>query len=366
MSTWFKDFYGNVVERQKQLVKGIPTLIPFKSFPRLAQHVPGIVPGEFLIITASTGIGKSRFMRKLVIKDIVEYCKGTGLEVKIFLNSLEESREKVISTLISSKIYEKTGQSYKFYDVSNFRTTPMPKDMHDNILKTEEDINDLQKYLTIVHEANPYGFYKTILIWLFNNGIFLKDSVPLTSIEQVYSDSSTWNQYVPNNPNQIVVAIIDTIDAYQEESGKNLYDTVKRASKFFHRKQLGLVCNVITVMLQQQQPDKERLELNIKGQTLIDKMKPSLDALATCRATQSDATLILGLFDPLKFGAYTYLGYPDLRGLKGQFRSLILLKTREGEKVTDNEVPLCAYLGRDEFEEMPIVGDDENLKNYYR
>lgn len=363
--SWYKDFYGTIAERQKQLVKGIPTLIPFRSFPRLSQHVPGIVPSETVIITASTGIGKSRFMRKLFVKDVVHYCHEKGLTVKIFLNSLEESREKVISTLINAKIHEKTGRSYSFYDLNNFRTSPMTSQIHADIQLCEQEIDEMQKYLSVVHEANPYGFYKTILIWLFNNGIFLKDGVPVSKVEDVYSDSGTWNQYVPNNPNQIVIAITDTIDAYQEESGKSLYETVKRFSKFFSRKQLGLVCNVITVFLQQQVPDKEMWETNIKGQTLIEKMKPSLDALATCRATQSDATLILGLFDPLKFGAFTHLGYPDLRKLKGQFRSLILLKTREGEKVTDNEVPLCAYLGRDEFEEMPQIGDKENLKKYY-
>lgn len=362
--SWFKEFDKTIVERQRQLNTGVPTLIPFRSFPRLSEHVPGIVPGEQVIITASTGLGKSRFMRKLFIKDVVQYCKETGLSVKIFLNSLEESKEKVVSTLINSSIYQKTGKSYKFYDLNNFRTAPMSSSLYAEIKSAEEDLDLMESFMSIVHEANPYGFYKTVLNWLFDNGAFYKAGVPIMDKTLVSTDSNSWDKYVPNNPNQIVIAIIDTIDAYQEESGRNLYDTVKRASKFFHRKQLGLMCNVITVIIQQQVPDKERLELNMRGQTLLDKMKPSLDALATCRATQSDATLILGIFDPLKFGAYTYSGYKDLRGLKGQFRSLILLKTREGEKVTDNEVPLCAYLGRDEFEEMPPPGSPE-LNAYF-
>lgn len=109
---------------------------------------------------------------------------------------------------------------------------------------------------------------------------------------------------------------------------------------------------------------KEKLETNLKGQTLIEKMKCGLDTLRDCRATQEDATIILGLFDPTKYHEYEYKGYPDLRNLKGDFRVLQFLKVREVKMVTERELPLIAYFSRDDFEELPLPGD-EKLQSFY-
>lgn len=109
---------------------------------------------------------------------------------------------------------------------------------------------------------------------------------------------------------------------------------------------------------------KEKLETNFKGQTLLDKMKCGLDTLRDCRATQEDATIIFGLFDPVKYHEYEYRGYPDLRNLKGDFRILQFMKFREVKMKVERELPLIAYFGRDEFEELPLPGET-GLSSFY-
>lgn len=358
-TSWFDIFYKGTTNRKERIQQGIPTIIPFKSFDRLAKFIPGIIPGEQIIICANTGIGKSRFMRKIIIKDPLRYAIENDLKIKIFLNSLEESIDKVVSTFVSSYLYEKYGLQLNFYELNNYSIEALDNDTMAKIAEAKGYVDHLQQYIDIVHISNPYGFYLHIWKWLFKNGIFYNDNTKLESY------SVQWNKYVPNDPNQIVIAISDTINKYQEENGKGVYNTLRTFSEFYSRKLLGIQCNVINVLIQQLSPDKEKLELNFKGKTIIEKVKPSLDALRDCRATQEDATLIFGLFDPSKYGENHYQGY-ELNKLDGKFRSLIVLKTREGELDANNEIPLVAYLGRDEFEELPLPQDTENLRKYYK
>lgn len=359
-NSWFNNFYTATETRREKIVNGIPTLIPFTSFPRLSKFIPGIIPNDQVLITANTGVGKSRFMRKLFIKDPIKFAIENNLKIKIFLNSLEESVDKVVSTFISSFLYEHYGIQLNFYQLNNYTTEPLPLDTMLKIKEAEQYINFLEQYLDIVHISNPYGFYKHIWDHLNKNGNFYKQGVVLTEYQ------TGWDKYIADDPNHIVIAITDTVNKYQEENGKGVYQTLRTFSEFYSRKLLGLQCNVINVIIQQQSPDNEKIEVNYRGKTLIEKLKPSLDALRDCRATQEDATLILGVFDPVKYGEYMYKSYPDLRNLKAKFRSLIVLKTREGELDDSNEIPLISYLGRDEFEELPLPTETDILKQFYK
>lgn len=56
-TSWFDIFYKGTTNRKERIQQGIPTIIPFKSFDRLAKFIPGIIPGEQIIICANTGVG---------------------------------------------------------------------------------------------------------------------------------------------------------------------------------------------------------------------------------------------------------------------------------------------------------------------
>lgn len=362
--TWFEEYSKEIDERQVRLNKGVPTMIPFKSFPRLSKKVPGIIPGDSVLITGTTGTGKSRFTRS-VLKDTISFCESNNLDVDIIINSLEESREKFIVSSLASSLWKNFSIKTSFFDLANYSTVPMTKTLREQIDFCKEDVNKLQKYVELVHIANPYGFFVHILKHLFNTGKFYLGTKQVTLFEDVKKNSNNWDRYVPNNPNRIVVVVSDTLDAYQSESSKTKYETILTFSKFFTRKILGLQCNVISIFVQQQSSDLERIQTNFKGKTEIEKLKPGLDSLLTCKAVAQDCGLVIGIFDPVKYGETEYLKYSRLDELKdADFRSLVILKTREGEKTTDNEVPVAAYFSRDEFIELPRP-DDPAINNFY-
>lgn len=352
-------FYDDSSRRRERLKKGEFTILPFSGFSRLASFIPGIIPGDQIVLTANTGIGKSRFMRKIFIKDPIKYAKENGIKLKIFLNSLEETKEKVETTFVASALYEMFGIELDYYKLNHYCTANnMPDDA--TWLKVNEAKklveSNIHKYVEVMHINNPYGIYKHVRNWLFENGEFTFQGKPIKEGEQ-------WDRYEKYDPNMFVLLITDTINKLQAEKGETLYTTIRKFSEVYSRKHLGMSCGVINILVQQQSPDKEKLETNFRGETMIDKMKPSLDALRDCRATQEDATIVFGLFDPLKYNSFTYSGYPDLRNLKGDFRTLSILKTRESG-LSDREVPIVAYFNRDEFEELPLP-EEESLKLYY-
>lgn len=363
--TWFDEYSKEIDERQVKLNQGVPTMIPFKSFPRLSKKVPGIIPGDSVLITGTTGTGKSRFTRS-ILKDTISFCESNNLDVDIIINSLEESREKFIVSSLASSLWHNFKVKASFFDLANYATVPMTKILREQIESCKEDVNKLQKYVELVHIANPYGFFVHVLRHLFKTGKFYLRNKQITDFEEVKGNSNNWDKYVPNNPNRIVIVVSDTLDAYQPESGKTKYETVLTFSKFFTRKILGLQCNVISIFVQQQSSDLERIQTNFKGKTEIEKLKPGLDSLLTCKAVAQDCGLVIGIFDPVKYGEVEYLNYSKLDELdNADFRSLIILKTREGEKTTDNEVPVAAYFSRDEFVEMPLPNTPA-LKQFYK
>jgi hypothetical protein len=351
------DSFEELTKRNRDsLQKGYPTFIPLTGFPRTANYVPGFVPGEQIVVTASTGCGKSRFTRKILIKDVLKYANRKGFEVKVFLNSLEETPEKVASTLISEQIYTAHKKEFSFYDIMNYREEPLPESDMNIIQEAKNICSVVYKDLETVHIPSVTGFYKHVRDYMYNTGKIYKGK-PGTPLKQV-SAGEPWDVYIPDNPYRIVICISDTVDKYPAETirGKyeDQYNTIKFFSSYYCRQILGMKMNVINCLVQQQVNNKEMIETNYKtGATIVEKLKPSLATLAKCKAVSEDCTLGLGLFDPVKLGITEYNGYDNLDEQPWSFRSLSVLKFREGELPPGAEIPLRCNFKIDEFKELP-------------
>ncbi|HPQ79641.1 MAG TPA: hypothetical protein PLG47_04265 [Candidatus Dojkabacteria bacterium] len=364
--TEFQKYSYDVNIKKELLKKGIPTIIPFRQFPRLSEKLPGIIHGEQVLLTANSGSGKSRFF-KAWMKDVVNFGKEKGLKIKIFLNSLEESPAKIRTSVIASEVYKKYGVELSYFDINLHKIELTQQDIRNQqmIDSIQDKVNDFYKNFEVTMIPNPYGFYLHVLEYLFENGTFYFQNKPISSWNTVKAGSQHWDNYIPNDVSQFVIAASDTVDSYMEESGKTQYETIKQFSKFFTRKMLGLRCGVASVFIQQQDPDLSRAQVNFKGQLMIEQVKPGLDKLRVFRGSAEDATIAFGLFDPTYFGEHEYLGYSMDNFKDGNFRSICILKTREGKNLRGSEIPLMCYFGRDEFVELPKP-DSPQLKNFYK
>lgn len=110
---------------------------------------------------------------------------------------------------------------------------------------------------------------------------------------------------------------------------------------------------------------KQKVDNDYRGNKLLDKLKPGLDGLLSCKAVQQHVTLAFGLFDPVRYGVFNYNSYRNLDKIKGAFRELIILKTRNGT-LPSSSLPLYCDFSRDHVEELPLPSDEERLKKYYK
>jgi hypothetical protein len=119
----------------------------------------------------------------------------------------------------------------------------------------------------------------------------------------------------------------------------------------------------IPVVIQQQASDKERIEINYKGETIEQKLEPSMDGLGDNKTTQRDANVILGLFAPDRYKISQHDGY-DISMFRDKYRSMTLLKDREG--VANKKLPLFFNGAVDFFKELPKADDVEGIKKVYK
>lgn len=362
----FTSSFLNLTKSNKnKLEKGKPTLIPF-PFPSFKDSIPGIEVGSLSAIAGISGIGKSRITRALCVQNTIEFAENNGMNVHIILNSLEESSEKVISTLVSSKLDEVYNTSLNYYQINNYSAdTPLS----DNLMRQIEHCSKLvdEDYgdrLDIVNQPNPLEFYKYVLKYLFTIGKFYKKGKEL-KLKEVLNDEYDSFEYCVDT---LVMVISDTVNKYQANNGKTKYESVKEFSEYFSRQRLGLVCNVTSTFTIQMSVDLARLETDYKGNKLLQKSLPSISHILTVRSIVEDLTLLLAVYDPSILGFTDYMGYHNLHKMKNgaKFRSLIVLKTREGDiAFPKNSIPLCCRFSVDKIEQLPPPSDKERLREYF-
>ena len=294
----FKELGLKIEQNQESIRQGQINFLPMEDvFPRIKDYFPGFIKGDFALITASTGVGKSKFAYFLVKKLLALKLRIPNLSLKIFYNSLEEPVEKFMAIFKMMYLKKRYGIDISYYSLMGYSLTNFDPEYIPKIIEAQEFCSThVEPYLEVVSIAQPTGFYKLIKDHLWETGTFYGvNDLP------VKSKSDMWIKYVPNNPSHWVVAVSDHIGNYLPESGMSKFETLGMFSAYYTRQQLGLKCGVVSILVQQQSADKEKLETDLRGKTLLDKMKPSLDGLAENKSTQRDATIVLGLFSPIKW-----------------------------------------------------------------
>lgn len=116
------------------------------------------------------------------------------------------------------------------------------------------------------------------------------------------------------------------------------------------------------IVVQQQVATKEAIEVNFRGETIEQKLEPSMDGLANAKNTKNDANVVLGLFAPNRFGIKEHYGY-NITKLKDNYRALSILKSRDGE--SNLKVPLFFNGASDYFKILPKAQDIEGMNKVY-
>ena len=104
----FNDIYSEIVQNKQNHDNGYYNCIPFIGLNRLEKYLPGIEQGTYYLITASTGVGKSKLARYLFIHNpylFLQENPDPEIKVDVLYFSLEESERKIILSEISKYLF---------------------------------------------------------------------------------------------------------------------------------------------------------------------------------------------------------------------------------------------------------------------
>lgn len=374
----FKDIYDEIVINKHNHEQGFHNCIPFLGMERFEKFIPGIEKSTYYLLTAGSGVGKSKLARYLFIHNPYQYITTQETDVKLTIKyfSLEESKKKIIMSEISKYLFTKYGIVVSVKELQSIgRYNTITTEILEKIEEAEEYIEQFLEVVDIIDNIrNPTGIFKYVRDYALTIGTYYdKYGNPLTPEEvqrvtlarpgdETYKKVAFYRQH---DPKHFVIVLTDHISLLNPEmQGGSMLTQWQTMSKFSSEYCLHIrdKFGFIPVNVQQQASEKERIEVNFRGQTIEQKLEPSLDGLGDNKTTQRDANIVLGLFNPDRYGIVQHNGY-DIQYFQNMYRSLSILKDRDG--IADLRLPLFFDGAVDYFKELPRVEDREGMTKVY-
>lgn len=345
------NYYNYIKNQADQWSATHPNCIPLTTLPRFSEHV-SITKGTYYLITANSGVGKSRFVKHCFIHNAIEFARHSSINLKIVLFSLEEGIDRFFLLEICRQLYIQFGIELGYKQLLSRGMNRLSKDVLDKIKIIEkEHISELNKCLTVldvrdIHKINKYMLNVA-------NEVGTVHTKPVKYTDGVKEEFDRYSV----DDNTYVMAVIDHVKLTSGESTiKNTIDKLSSNYAVTWRNRF----NFIPVIVQQQVAGKEAKQFTNRGM-MIESMEPSLDGLGEHKLTQQDADIVIGLFNPHRYRQTTHNGY-DITKLKGGYRSATILKNRDG--LDDLSVGMEFKGASGIFNELPRP-EDELIKQFY-
>ena len=358
-----QDVIQSLIKRKENIEKGGVNCIPL-PFERFRQDIPGIEQGQYVIVTASTKIGKSQLTNFLYVYNTLEYAfqNPDKCTVHIIYFSLEESPQRVIERYMSHLLWQLDGMRIAPADLRSTNADyPVPQEALD-LLQTKPYQDRLRFFEENVQfeteETNSTGVRNVCVEYAKTVGTIHTHKIKSKSDPEREVD--VFDSYTPNDPNHYKIVIVDHMSLIDSERGFRLKDSMDKLSEYFVkylRNRFGFTC----IAVQQQAFENEGLEA-MKQKKLL----PTAAGLSDTKYTSRDADLVLGLFSPDKFGLPTWNGYTiakDQGGLGSYARFMQVIANRNGD--VGGVCPLFFDGAVCDFQELPKPDDVNKLAQYY-
>lgn len=309
--------------------------------------------------------GKSKVADYLFIYEpLFNMLDNGGPKIKVFYFSLEMSAKEKYNEFLCHLLFRLDNIHI---DTRRLRSVDQPCDPRIfELLQSER----YQRYIQAFEEMvifddvtkNPTGVNKKCRDYALEHGHLnyttIKVPNEFTNEMEDRKVIDPIKPYTQDDEDEFRVIILDNAANLTIEKGcKDQRETIEKMSKYCItlRKQL----NFIPVLIQHQQQSQEGIE-NIK----LDRMRPTTDGLGDCKTTSRDASCIIGLYSPYKFGKKEYRNY-DISKLGDYSRFLEILEDRD-YGANGFVCPLFFDGATSTFKELPLPTDTVNLNKCYQ
>lgn len=346
-------------ESREVILRGGVNCIP-SPLTRFREYFPGVRKGFYYVVTGATKSSKTQFTSYLFVLNSIFYELQHPEQVKVTILyfPLEETEDDIMLRIYSYIIAYITHNRI-LISPENLESVderkPLSQEVLD-IMESEEFKTIADKFescITFYEDRNATGIYKRIKEYMESHGqciyqnkeVTYRDELGMPKTETV----KTFIKYIPDNPNEYVIAITDHAGLLQEERGMTLKQNIEKLSEYFVL--LRNKYRTIPVLVQQQNMETTNLEA-----FKANKIRPTKDGLKDSKRTGEDCTVLFGLTNPHAFEVPKYLGY-DINTLEDRFRVLEIVLARKGR--ANGLCPMFFNGAVNQYSELPLPNSPE-------
>lgn len=358
----FDKLYQKILHNRKLKDSGKVTSIQ-PPFPRFAKKFPGFEQGKYFGITASSGIGKTKFTKFFCLTSVHKFCRANNIKYKMFYIALEESEDEFWYSFISTMLFEKFHKSISVPELKCLGELYIDDETLEEIKECQQYVEDLMESIEVIdYISNGYGIYKYVREYAKANGRFYFQDKEVTSDE-------LHDKYVANNPDEYVFVITDHLSLLASETDKDTkqklshWESIRKYTQDYCLKGFVKRFNYIVIDVQQQESQSEKKQFTNKGESIEEKLFPSLSELADFKLSQRNWDVALGIFSPARYEIEKFRGY-DITKLQDRYRCIGVLKDR-WYGCANNYIHLYFDGKANYFQELPRTDDLEGMRKLY-
>ena len=335
--------------RDKRL-KGEIIAIPW-SLKKLSKFIPGVERSKYYLVAAAQKNGKTQLTDFLFVMEPVEWYLSTKPKhkLKVLYFSLEMSRESKILQAMSYKLN-------KDYDISiapqHLKSTFGGYILDDKILKIihshkfQSWLKEFESIVTFIDDTrSPDMIHNFVKRYAEKHGEYIKDGDNIVG-------------YKPKDENEQVIIVCDHLSLLSPDNGDTLHAAMYKYSAY-HCLEFRDRFGYTVVNVQQMSASQNSQQFDYRGNSIIEKIKPSPEGLAEMKLSSRDCNLMISLFNPTAYNIEEYEGI-DLKRIGNYHRELIVNLNRDG--LANIQLQLYFNGAVNEFMELPRPVDETTYK----
>lgn len=279
------------------------------GIPKLDKVIGGIQRSRYYTIAASSSVGKSALMLFIMYNILRNENKKQPVYFLYF--SLEIPANVLLAKLMSLYCAEEYGVYLTLDDILSFQT-PISDSNFEYLKGAKKWIESISDYLIVVDT-------------MLNCKILYHETLKFAEKFGTFEEIEGKKRFIPNNPNQLLIGVIDHGLLMQPSEGREIKQEIDMASAYMVTLKNKL--SMSWFMLMQQNRDSSSMD-----RRKADLSEPGLADIKQTGNVGQDSDVVLQLFYPFREKLTTYRGYRILgeQGLSRWHRSIITSKNRYG------------------------------------
>lgn len=338
----------NIERGMSGLNKGIP-----HGHKKLTEFLPNIQQSTYYLMGGELGVGKSAAANDMFVYNPIDWYlenkHETDIKLIIPYYSFEIPKKDMTVKYIARRIWKKYGVLLDVNYILSRGNNRISQEHYDLVRKELPILDELEDILLVQDlPKNPTGIWNDLLKIAYDNG---------TGINRIENGNYQFTEgidYKPNNDNLFVIPVIDHIGLTKSErefSKKQVIDKLSAYMIILRNK-----CAFSPVLVQQL-----NRSMSSSDRFKLDRVEPQLSDFKESGNTQEDANVVLALFSPQRYEIPNFRDY-NIGVLRNRFRSLSILKNRDGEADKILGMQFIGEVGT--FNELPkgieMTNDDYN------